>query len=355
MSLSDQLRKRRLVVFLGPGGVGKTTIAAATALEAARIGRRTLVLTIDPARRLADALGVKMGSEVVNVRENLDALMLDTKAALDALVRRYATTPDTLERILRSHFYEQLSDAFAGSEEFVAMGALYDLLADGTYETIIVDTPPSRHALEFLRVNKKLLRVYESGVVRYLFRPTRFLRLGGGYVAQVLARWTSSEYVGELAEFMMTFDEMFKDLETRVRAMDAILTDPAATALDLVTTAEEEAVAQTARLYAEVTGALGMTIEGCVVNRAFLAAPLPPPDLAALARTHGATTEDAAAFARDAVEASQFHAALAEDHARYAAALRAQVPVPTLTVPALPGSVHDLESLERVRAALFAT
>jgi len=166
VSLREALRTKQLVVLLGTGGVGKTTISATCALEAARQGRRTLVLTIDPARRLADSLGVKLGSEVVNVAPNLDALMLDTKAALDALVRRYAPSGETLARILRSRFYEQLSDAFAGSEEFVAMGTLHDLLQDGRYDVIVVDTPPSTHAIDFLRVNKKLIRVYDSGVVK---------------------------------------------------------------------------------------------------------------------------------------------------------------------------------------------
>ena len=232
LALSEQLRTKQLVVFLGTGGVGKTTIAAAAALEASR-HRKTLVLTIDPARRLADSLGVKLGSEVASVRPNLDALMLDTKAALDALVRRYAGSQDTLRRILKSRFYEQLSDAFAGSEEFVAMGALHDLMADGKYDLIVVDTPPSAHAIEFLRVNKRLIRVYESGVVKYLFRPTRFLRLGGGYMAQMLSRWTSNEYVEEFGEFMTTFDQMFADMEQRVRAIDAVLTDPARTSLNV--------------------------------------------------------------------------------------------------------------------------
>lgn len=356
MNLDEQLRTKRLVVFLGTGGVGKTTIAAASALQASRT-RRTLVLTIDPARRLADSLGVKLGSEVVNVKPGLDALMLDTKAALDALVRRYAHDSQTVQRIFQSRFYEQLSDAFAGSEEFVAMGTLHDLLVDSPYETIIVDTPPSRHAVEFLRVNRKLIRVYESGVVKYLFKPTRFLRLGGGYMAHVLGKWTSSEYVNEFAEFMSTFDQMFQDMETRVRTMDAVLTDGARTSLNIVATAEEESVPQTTRLYEEVTRNLRLPIETCIINRHY------PPlrhggiaerDPAALAKRLHKDEGDVERFLLDAEVATRFYELIAADHVKHARRLRANLAgVEFREVPAMPGSVHDLAGLEKVRAALF--
>ena len=364
MSLAAALREKQVVVILGTGGVGKTTISAATALEGAR-HRKTLVLTVDPARRLADSLGVKLGSEIVNVGPNLDALMLDTKAALDALVKRYAPSADTLGRILSSRFYEQLSDAFAGSEEFVAMGTLHDLVVDGKYDLIVVDTPPSSHAIEFLRVNRKLIRVYESGVVKYLFNPTRFLRLGGGYMMGVLSRWTSSEYIEEIAEFMTTFDQMFADMETRVRAIDAVLNDPTRASLHVVATAEEESVPQTARLYHDVAEGLGLTIDSLVVNRHYprlkgieVANALADPSYhsGAVRRVAAATGvgDDAAAkFIDDAVRAGQFYEALAADDEKYERMLRERIPIPFTVVPAMPGSVHDLAGLERVRASLF--
>ena len=364
LTLDAAIRSKKLVVMLGTGGVGKTTISAATALEASR-HRRTLVLTVDPARRLADALGVKLGSEIVNVGPNLDALMLDTKAALDALVKRYAPSADTLGRIFSSRFYEQLSDAFAGSEEFVAMGTLHDLVADGRYDVIVVDTPPSTHAIEFLRVNKKLIRVYESGVVKYLFKPTRFLRLGGGYMMNVLSRWTSSEYIEEMAEFMTTFDQMFSDMETRVRAIDAVLADPTRTSLHIVSTAEEESVPHTARLYHEVTDGLGLPIDSCIVNRHYprlkgleVQGALADPAYHAgairrLVDATNASAGDASRFVEDAIRAGRFYEALAADHEKYGNTLRDRVPVPFRFVPAMHGSVHDLQGLERVRAALF--
>ncbi len=364
MNLEQALATKKLVVFLGTGGVGKTTIAAASALHASRT-RKTLVLTVDPARRLADSLGVKLGSEIVNVRPNLDALMLDTKAALDALVKRYAHDARTLHRILNSRFYEQLSDAFAGSEEFVAMGALHDLIADGQYDLVVVDTPPSAHAVEFLRVNRRLIRVFESGVVKYLFKPTRFLRLGGGAMMQLLTRWTSNEYVEEMAEFMVTFDQMFRDMETRVRAMDEVLNDPARTSLHVVATAEEESVPRATRLYRDITQTLGLRVDSAIVNRYHPRLPgmevtemLDNPAFRAgsVKRIGAAARVDpdaAERFLDDAIKAARFYDGLARDQARYADKLREEMPVPVRVVPAMQGSVHDLAGLERVRAALF--
>lgn len=364
MRLEDQLATKNLVVFLGTGGVGKTTIAATSALHASRT-RKTLVLTIDPARRLADSLGVKLGSEVVNVGPNLDALMLDTKAALDSLITRYSPNPETLQRIFRSRFYEQISDAFAGSEEFVAMGTLHDLYMDGGYDLIVVDTPPSSHAVDFLEVNSKLIKVYESGVVKYLFKPTRFLRMGGGAMANILARWTSSEYLEEFAEFMTTFDQMFLDMEQRVRTMQGLITDTSRTSINLVSSAEEESVPQTLRLHRDVTKQVNLPVSACVINRFY------PPlhgaevvdklhddafragTLRRLVEAVGVPSEAAGIFVEDAVIAARFYDAIAKDHEKYAEKLRAELDTTFHMVPALDSSVHDLDGLERVRKVLF--
>ncbi len=367
MNLADQLASKRIVVFLGTGGVGKTTTAAAAALHAAAQGRRTLVLTIDPARRLADALGVRLGAEPVEVRPNLSAMMIDTKKALDTMIERYAPSPETTRRVLASRFYTQLSDAFAGSEEFVAMGTLHDLYVDGQYDLLVVDTPPSKHAVDFLSVNRKLVAVFESGVVKYLFRPTRFLRLGGGYVANALARWTSKDYLEEVAEFMMTFDEMFLDMEARVRLMDRVISDPRLASVNLVAVPEAGSVASAAALHREITEIVGLPVSACVVNRHYARLPGTDaiPRLAAdagfaergvklLAHATGESEAAARAFLRDAVAAAEFHESLAASNEAGVRALAKAIPAPLLLVPALPGSVHDLDTLDAVRAHLFA-
>lgn len=367
MKLADQLMTKRLVVFLGPGGVGKTTIAAAAAMEAAARGRRTLVLTVDPARRLADAMGVRLGNDPVEVRPNLSAVMLDTKAALDRLVTRYAPSPETLKRILASRFYSQLSDAFAGSEEYVAMGTLYDVLADGRYDLVVVDTPPSRHAMDFLQVNRRLIRVFESGAVKYLFKPTKFLRVGSGHVAGTLARWTSAEYLEEVADFLVMFDPMFMAMEERVRAMQDILHDRARTSLNVVTSSEPDAVPSASALYWEVTGDLALPVDTIVVNRHYprlkgidVTEALAPggalhgAGVSVVAEAADATREDAARFLADAVAATALYDALARESEAGLAALRERLPAELALVPAFGSSVHDLAGLDRVRERLFA-
>lgn len=363
MRLAQQLETRDLVVFLGPGGVGKTTISAAAALHAAR-HRPTLVLTIDPARRLADALGMSLGSDPVEVTPGLHAMMLDSKKALDDLIKRYAPDADVMRRIFRSRFYENLSDTFAGSEEFVAMGTLYELLSSGRWETIIVDTPPSRHAIDFLATNRKLTRVFESGVVKYLFKPTRILRLGGGVAAATIARWTSQQYLEEVSDFVVTFDEMFVEMERRVRAMQAALEDRRRTSVNLVCAAEREAVDTAVRLSEEI-GRLGFRAENCVVNRHH-------PRLRGLENfvnvgsagayrdgaqkilqgTLEASAEVAARFLDDASRAAAFYDAIAEEEEREILRLREELGLPTVLVPALSGSVNDRKGLARIAAHL---
>jgi len=181
----------------------------------------------------------------------------------------------------------------------------------------------------------------------------------------VLSRWTSSEYIEEMAEFMTTFDQMFQDMEGRVRTIDAILADPSRTSLHIVSTAEEEAVQQTARLHHDITSSLGLAITSMVVNRHYprlagleVAHELQDPAYraGAIRRLVAATRcseADAALFLEDAIQAAGFYDALARDHEKYADALRREVPISTDIVPAMPGSVHDLAGLERVRAALF--
>ena len=174
-------------------------------------------------------------------------------------------------------------------------------------------------------------------------------------MAQVLGRWTSSEYVNEFAEFMTTFDQMFQDMEARVRTMDRVLGDPGQTALNLVSAADEESVAQTARLHADVTR-LGWRVGTCVVNRVY---PQLPPHAASpgrfeeIARAAGLDAGARDRFVADAERATAFYAQIAADHARYAAVLRDAVAARFRVVPAMPGSVHDLAGLERIRSALY--
>jgi len=361
VTLASVLREKRLAVFLGPGGVGKTTVSAACALQAAR-QRRTLALTIDPAQRMADAMGIALGAKETRVAPGLDVAMLDTKQALDELVAKYAPSPERLQDILHSSFYQTLSDAFAGSEEFASAGKLYEYLQAQRYDLILVDTPPSKHALDFLEVPERLVRVFDSGAVQWLVKPSRVLRIAGGRFAEVLGRWTSQRHLEEMAEFFLQFDAMFLDMEQRVRAMRTILTDPAQTGIVLLATPEPASLRAALRFHAELTERLRLPVDALVVNRVLPDPPrdsgVPSRELVALYRgalehVAGADPGLAEEVAAGMVEDMEHYRAAAEVQQRCLADLAKQVDCEVVQVPMLPEAVQSLEGLERIRAAIF--
>ncbi|HWD71173.1 MAG TPA: ArsA-related P-loop ATPase, partial [Actinomycetota bacterium] len=176
--LASLVAGRKIIVCCGSGGVGKTTTAAAIAVEGARHGRRTCVVTIDPARRLADALGLRSLTNTPGRVEGswpgeLWALMLDTKGTFDDLVVRYAHDPQQADGILDNRLYRNLSDALSGTQEYMAMEKLYELHEEGGFDLIVVDTPPTRSALDFLSAPRRLTRFLDNRIFRMLVLPTR--------------------------------------------------------------------------------------------------------------------------------------------------------------------------------------
>ena len=175
-SVLDVVAGHEVIVCAGSGGVGKTTTAASLAVHAARQGRRTMVLTIDPARRLADALGVSpVGNQECEVKlgggGSLGAMMLDQKGAWDQLVERYAPSAEVRERIFHNRFYQHLSESFAGSQEYMAIEQLCVLAESGEWDLIVVDTPPTRHALDFLEAPQRLGDFLDRSVVKWFVKP----------------------------------------------------------------------------------------------------------------------------------------------------------------------------------------
>ncbi len=187
MTVDDLVTQHHVVVCCGTGGVGKTTTSAVLALEAARRGRNAIVVTIDPAKRLADTLGIDVIGDAAHEIERgrwdptgtartggrLSALMLDTRSTFDALVRRYSATDEQTERILDNRFYRNIAGSLSGTQEYMAMEKLHELHEEGGYDLIVVDTPPTRHALDFLDAPARLTRLLDNRIFRFLMVPTR--------------------------------------------------------------------------------------------------------------------------------------------------------------------------------------
>ncbi len=279
MSVAELCASRSLIVCVGPGGVGKTTFAAGLAVEAARAGRRTAVITIDPARRLADALGLDgLDDELRPVPGlPLDAAMLDTKAAYDALIRRITDDPEARDRILGNRVYQSFSRTLARSHAYVAMERLHDVTARGQHDLIVLDTPPTRSALDILDAPGRLVQFLDERVL------TAFVG-GGERGARAWIRARSTEVamklfgamagdalMEELAGFFEVFFHLRRGFAERAASVQARLADPK-TAFVLVTAPDATHLADAAYLRDGLL-ARGTRIDAVVFNRAFHAGP----------------------------------------------------------------------------------
>ncbi len=274
VSLRSLVSERTVVVCCGSGGVGKTTVSATFALAAARAGRRSCVVTVDPARRLADALGVESlpntPTEVAGEWPgHLHALMLDAKGTFDDLVHRYARTPEQATTILGNRLYQNLSGALSGTQEYMAMEKLYELVNSGEFDVVVVDTPPTRNALDLLDAPRRLTRFLENRLFRAILVPTRMSMKAVGVATQALlrtiARVAGAEIVQDAVTFFQAFDGMEDGFRTRASAVRELLADPG-TAYVLVTSARPDAVEE-ASFFAEKLAERDVAVAALVVNR----------------------------------------------------------------------------------------
>ncbi len=282
MKLEELVTERQVVICCGSGGVGKTTTAAVLALEGARRGRNACVVTIDPARRLADALGVdaltNQPSEIDRARwasgdtapgGRLSAMMLDTKSTFDQLVTSNAADEAQAQRILDNTFYRNVSGALGGTQEYMAMEKLHELHDAGGFDLIVVDTPPTRHALDFLDAPKRLMRLLDNRIFRLLMMPTRAgLRVASVAVQTFLktvARVVGSEVINDVIAFFRAFEGMEEGFRTRAQAVEKLLADEN-TAFVLVTSPRRDAVDE-ATFFADRLGENGQRVEALIVNR----------------------------------------------------------------------------------------
>ncbi|MDB4960307.1 MAG: adventurous gliding motility protein [Myxococcales bacterium] len=290
--LVDVLLERRILVCVGSGGVGKTTTAATLALAAARRGKKTLVLTIDPARRLANSLGLtSLGHQVQEVDRalvhhhapsksgELHAMMLDQKMAFDEVVARHAKDPEAVKRILANPVYAQISGSLAGAQEYAAMAKLHDFDRTGAYDLIIVDTPPTAHALDFLDAPRKLSEAIDSPAIEW-FRKlqgeggSKWSIVGktGSFVIKRLAKFVGTKFINDISVFFTEFNDILGGFRQRAEETFALLRQPRVGFL-LVASPEPMAVREALAFHDRLVSA-GMPFVGFVVNKVHVSRPV---------------------------------------------------------------------------------
>ncbi|HEY1815865.1 MAG TPA: ArsA-related P-loop ATPase [Kofleriaceae bacterium] len=380
-SLLDALLTRRIIVCVGSGGVGKTTTAAALALAAARRGKKTLVLTIDPAKRLANSLGLaELGHDVQEVDRaligsgapasggRLFAMMLDQKQAFDEVVRSHAKDPEAVHRILANPVYSQISSTLAGAQEYAAMAKLHDFDKTGDWDTIVVDTPPTANALDFLDAPKKLAEAIDSPAVDW-FRKLQggsggwsLVGKTGSFVLKRLAKFVGSQFVNDISVFFTEFNDILGGFRKRADETFSLLRQNKV-GFVLVASPEPMAVRE-ALFFHERLIASAMPFVGFIVNKvhgqlpvradaqAVAAALATDPAVAALGMS--GTTHAIAARALLAAH-GEIELLADADHAAIAKLAAAGGAKSLLVqVPLLPDDVHDVARLTGLERYLFA-
>jgi anion-transporting ArsA/GET3 family ATPase len=364
----------RIVVCCGAGGVGKTTTAAALGLWAAEHGRQVVVLTIDPARRLAQSLGL---TELDNTPRpvagidtsgggSLDAMMLDMKRTFDEVVEQHAP-PEKAAQILANPFYQAVSSSFAGTQEYMAMEKLGQLRAqaerDGRWDLVLVDTPPSRSALDFLDAPKRLGSFLDGRFIRLLAAPARagsraglkVFSVGVNVATSTMSKLLGGEMLRDVQTFVAALDTMFGGFRERADQTYALLGDPE-TAFVVVAAPERDALREAA-FFAGRLEEEGMPLAGLVVNRVQrVAAPSLSASRALAAAEQLGDVEEKSTTAATTQGLLRLHAALAETAARQEGLARrfaaGHPGIPSIEVPAAAQDIHDLEGLRAVGAAL---
>jgi anion-transporting ArsA/GET3 family ATPase len=363
--VNERLAGKHVVICAGSGGVGKTTTSAAIAMGLAAQGGRVAVVTIDPARRLADALGVdelgndprlvdpaRLAGHGIDVRGELWAMMLDPKRTFDELIARLAPDAAARDEVLANRIYQQLSQAVAGSQEFTAVAKLYELHRSGRFDVLVLDTPPARQALDFLDAPDRLTSFLEGRALRAFLTPTgvaaRVLGLGTGVVFSALNRLTGVDLLDDLGVFFRALAGLLDGFRERAAAVNALLADERTTFV-VVASPEREPVEE-AIFFAGKLRAADLEFGALVVNRVHpLDASASAADAAALRAALGderlagkvarAYDEERALAARDRRAIEHLRERTGEEH-------------PVL-VPQLPGDVHDVDGLVAVHGHLF--
>jgi anion-transporting ArsA/GET3 family ATPase len=355
--LERALATRRILVTCGSGGVGKTTTAAALALRAARSGRRVLACTIDPSRRLATSLGLSQLSgrpRAIDVSRvgpaparggALWAMVLDVKSTFDALVTRYTPDAAARDRILNNRFYRHVSAALAGSHEYMAMEKLLELSEDDRWDLVVLDTPPTRHALDFLEAPDRLVDFLDTSVLRWFLRPyfvagrltLRVATRTGAVALRVADRFLGLQFLQDLSEFFLAFESMYDGFKQRAARVHSLLREPSS-GFVMVAGPSPLALEEALYFHRRLTEK-GMPFVAFVVNRVHVD---PARDARARRRGRPALRPE---LAERLLETLREQQVLARVERRAVARLEVDTRERPLLVPELEQDVHDLRGL----------
>ncbi len=369
-AVDEILAGKDICICAGSGGVGKTTTAAAIATGMAARGLKVCVLTIDPAKRLADSLGLReLGNEAkrvdpalfehhgIEMKGELWAMMLDAKATFDELVARQAPDEESRDRVLGNRIYQQVSNALAGSQEYMAMEKLFELHTGGRFDLLVLDTPPTRNALDFLDAPRRLTQFIEGRSLRVFMKPTglaaRVAGRGATVALGVLKRIVGFDLLADLAEFFNAFSGMVDGFQARAKRVNGLLADPHTRFL-VVCGPQGEPVREAVYFHRKLVEAK-LPFGGVIVNKVHYPAERLRGDGGDLGAALAAKLGDED-LARRVAENFADYQALAERDAgnieHLAAELRTQG---VIRVPYLDEDVHDLDGLAEINRYLFAS
>ncbi|MDQ1497937.1 MAG: hypothetical protein QOI86_1277 [Actinomycetota bacterium] len=398
-SLDRLLATKSIAIFCGPGGVGKTSVAAASAAVAAsRLGGKVLVVTVDPARRLADALGLsalgnlerpvpaeRLKAAGLEVRDaapsgghpptpGLWAAMLDTKQSWDDLVLRHARDEETAYRILENRLYHNITGRFVQSHDYIAMERLHEIHAEGGYDLIVVDTPPTRNALDFLEAPERMADFFGSRLLRWLTMPyrvggkrgARMVNLASKPFYQVADRILGGQFLEDIGEFFLNFQTMYDGFVKRARSVEALLHDRRTTFV--VVSTLEAAPLREAEFFISELSARKLHLGAVVLNKTlpdYFLGDAGDAAARALVADPGPAAEAAvgAAPELDPATAARVLATIGESFRNFEVAAKREaelrgelghLPAPVLRVPAFEEDIHDLRGLARLGECLFA-
>jgi anion-transporting ArsA/GET3 family ATPase len=369
-AVGEILEGKDICICAGSGGVGKTTTSAAIAAGMAARGLKVCVLTIDPAKRLADSLGLEeLGNEArqvdpalfeaqgLEIEGELWAMMLDAKATFDELVARQAPDEEARDRVLGNRIYQQISSALAGSQEYMAMEKLFELHSEGRFDLLVLDTPPTRNALDFLDAPKRLTQFIEGRSLRVFMKPTglaaKVAGRGASVALSVLKRIVGFDLLADLAEFFNAFSGMVDGFQARAKRVNSLLADPH-TCFLVVCGPQGEPVDEAVYFHRKLVEAK-LPFGGVIVNKVHYPAELLRGDgeelEASLAEKLGDTS-----LAKRVAENFADYQALAERDSRNIERLARELHAQgVIRVPYLDEDVHDLAGLAEINRYLFAS